>query len=46
MKKAIKTILEDDHLRKKLTDNGLKKIKEEYLWEDNIKNFKLIYKDV
>ena len=41
---SIERLLKDENLRKKFKENGLRKIKEEYLWENNIKNFESIYK--
>ena len=42
--KSIERLLMDENLRKKFKENGLSKIKEEYLWENNLKNFESIYK--
>jgi len=43
---SIEKLLKDEKLRNKFKENGLRKIKEEYLWEKNIKTFKVIYKSI
>ncbi|MFX0043170.1 MAG: glycosyltransferase family 4 protein [Candidatus Hodarchaeota archaeon] len=41
---AIKKLLYNDNLRSKFKENGLKKIKSEFLWKDNLRNFEKLYK--
>ncbi len=40
---SIKHLLQDDKLRKKFQENGVKCIKEKFHWDKNIKNFERIY---
>ncbi len=41
--KSIKQLLNNQDLREKFKGNGLKKIKKDFLWEKNIKNFEILY---
>ena len=41
--KSIKKLLEDSQLASKFKKIGLNKIKNQFLWEKNIKNFELLY---
>jgi glycosyltransferase involved in cell wall biosynthesis len=41
--KAIKKLLYDDNLRRKFKENGLLKIKSQFLWKVNIRIFKKLY---
>ena len=43
---SIERLLNDKNLRNKFKENGLRKIKEEYLWDNNIKNFESLYKKI
>ena len=40
---SIKRLLNDENLRKRFKENGLKRIKENYLWKNNIKKFEILY---
>ncbi len=44
--KSIKKLLENDVLIKKITKNGLEILSEKFMWEKNIKKFKLLYQKV
>ena len=41
---AIKELLKNESLREKFKANGIKSIKEKFLWKNNIKNFENLYK--
>ena len=43
---SIERLVKDENLQTKFKGNGLRKIKEEYLWENNIKNFESLYKKI
>ncbi len=42
--KSIIKLLNDDSLRQKFKDNGVKKIQNGYLWKNNIKKFEALYR--
>ncbi len=42
--RSIKKLLKDENLRNKFLKNSLEKIKSDFLWEKNIKNFDQLYK--